>query len=143
MKLSRIILEGTIGYDPEYNAIIDKIKDKGGKYLGAGDYGAVYLLGGRAVKVTTDEIEIEHALKLVGKKTKYFVHIHDVKEMNPKLGVITMDIMAPHRGEIPEEFLDALEKEAKKLGIDPDELDIRPDNFMEDPSTGKIRMTDV
>jgi hypothetical protein len=143
MKLSRIILEGPIGYDPEYNAIIDKIKDKGGKYLGAGDYGAVYLLGGRAVKVTTDEIEIEHALKLVGKKTKYFVHIHDVKEMNPKLGVITMDIMAPHRGEIPEEFLDALEKEAKKLGIDPDELDIRPDNFMEDPSTGKIRMTDV
>ena len=143
MKLSRIILEGPIGYDPEYNAIIDKIKDKGGKYLGAGDYGAVYLLGGRAVKVTTDEIEIEHALKLLGKKTKYFVHIHDVKEMNPKLGVITMDIMAPHRGEIPEEFLDALENEAKKLGIDPDELDIRPDNFMEDPSTGKIKMTDV
>jgi hypothetical protein len=143
MKLSRIILEGPIGYDPEYNAIIDKIKDKGGKYLGAGDYGAVYLLGGRAVKVTTDEIEIEHALKLVGKKTKYFVHIHDVKEINPKLGVITMDIMAPHRGEVPEEFLDALEKEAKKLGIDPDELDIRPDNFMEEPSTGKIRMTDV
>jgi hypothetical protein len=143
MKLSRIILEGPIGYDPEYNAIIDKIKDKGGKYLGAGDYGAVYLLGGRAVKVTTDEIEIEHALKLLGKKTKYFVHIHDVKEMNPKLGVITMDIMAPHRGEVPEEFLDALEKEAKKLGIDPDELDIRPDNFMEDPSTGKIKMTDV
>jgi len=143
MKLSRIILEGPIGYDPEYNAIIDKIKDKGGKYLGAGDYGAVYLLGGRAVKVTTDEIEIEHALKLLGKKTKYFVHIRDVKEINPKLGVITMDIMAPHRGEIPEEFLDALEKEAKKLGIDPDELDIRPDNFMEDPSTGKIKMTDV
>ena len=143
MKLSRIILEGPIGYDPEYNAIIDKIKDKGGKYLGAGDYGAVYLLGGRAVKVTTDEIEIEHALKLVGKKTKYFVHIHDVKEMNPKLGVITMDIMAPHRGEVPEEFLDALEKEARKLGIDPDELDIRPDNFMEDPSTGKVKMTDV
>ncbi len=143
MKLSRIILEGPIGYDPEYNAIIDKIKDRGGKYLGAGDYGAVYLLGGRAVKVTTDEIEIEHALKLLGKKTKYFVHIYDVKEINPKLGVITMDIMAPHRGEIPEEFLDALEKEAKKLGIDPDELDIRPDNFMEEPSTGKIRMTDV
>jgi len=143
MKLSRIILEGPIGYDPEYNTIIDKIKDRGGKYLGAGDYGAVYLLGGRAVKVTTDEIEIEHALKLLGKKTKYFVHIHDVKEMNPKLGVITMDIMAPHRGEIPEEFLDALENEAKKLGIDPDELDIRPDNFMEDPSTGKIKMTDV
>ena len=143
MKLSRIILEGPIGYDPEYNAIIDKIKDKGGKYLGAGDYGAVYLLGGRAVKVTTDEIEIEHALKLLGKKTKYFVHIHNVKEINPKLGVITMDIMAPHRGEVPEEFLDALEKEAKKLGIDPDELDIRPDNFMEDPSTGKVKMTDV
>ncbi len=143
MKLSRIILEGPIGYDPEYNAIIDKIKDKGGKYLGAGDYGAVYLLGGRAVKVTTDEIEIEHALKLVGKKTKHFVHVYDVKEMHPKLGVITMDILAPHKGEIPEEFLDALEKEAKKLGIDPDELDIRPDNFMEDPSTGKLKMTDV
>ena len=50
----------------------------------------------------------------------------------------------PHRSfSNPNDVLDALEKEAKKLGIDPDELDIRPDNFMEDPSTGKVKMTDV
>ena len=143
MKLSQIILEGPLQYDPDFNREIDKIQDQGGKYLGSGDYGSVYLLKGRAVKVTTDEIELDHAEKLKGKKTNNFVYIYDVDRLQDKLGIITMEVMGEYKGEISNEFIDALEKEAKRYGIPPDELDSRPDNFMIHPKSGKLKMTDV
>ncbi|MDA9271018.1 hypothetical protein N9P57_02730 [Planktomarina temperata] len=143
MKLSKIILEGPLEYDPNFNKEVDKIQDQGGKYLGSGDYGSVYLLNGRAVKVTTDEIELDHAEVLKGKKTNNFVYIYDVERLQDKLGIITMDVMGVNKGEVPDEFIDALEKEAMRLGIDPEELDIRPDNFMIHPKSGKLKMTDV
>jgi len=143
VKLSQIILEGPIEYDPAFNKQIDKIQDRGGKYLGSGDYGSVYLLDGKAVKVTTDEVELDHAELLKGKKTNNFVFIYDVSRLGDKLGVITMDVMGEFKGEIPEDFIDALEAEAKRLGIPSDELDIRPDNFMINPKSGKLKMTDV
>jgi hypothetical protein len=143
MKLSQIILEGPLEYDPDFNREVDKIQDQGGKYLGSGDYGSVYLLKGKAVKVTTDSIELDHAEKLKGKKTNNFVYIFDVNRLNEKLGIITMEVMGEYKGEIPEEFIEALEKEANNYGIDPEELDIRPDNFMVHPKSGKLKMTDV
>ena len=143
MKLSQIILEGPLEYDPDFNREVDKIQDQGGKYLGSGDYGSVYLLKGKAVKVTTDSIELDHAEKLKGKKTNNFVYIFDVKRLNEKLGIITMEVMGEYKGDIPEEFITALEREASTYGIDPSELDIRPDNFMVHPKSGKIKMTDV
>ena len=143
MKLSKIILEGPLEYDPGFSREIDKIQDQGGKYIGSGDYGSVYLLNGRAVKVTTDEVEIEHAEILKGKKTNNFVFIYDVKKLDTKLGIITMEVMGEYRGDVPDEFIDALEKESSNLGIDPDELDLRPDNFMVHPKSGKLKMTDV
>mgnify|MGYP000568556283 FL=1 len=143
MKLSQIILEGPLEYDPDFNREVDKIQDQGGKYLGSGDYGSVYLLKGKAVKVTTDSIELDHAEKLKGKKTNNFVYIFDVKRLNEKLGIITMEVMGEYKGDIPEEFIIALEREASNYGIDPSELDIRPDNFMVHPKSGKIKMTDV
>ena len=143
MKLSQIILEGPLEYDPDFNREIDKIQDQGGKYLGSGDYGSVYLLQGKAVKVTTDSVELDHAEKLKGKKTNNFVYIFDVKRLKDNLGIITMEVMGEYKGEIPEKFLDNLEKEASNYGIPPDELDIRPDNFMVHPKSGKLKMTDV
>jgi hypothetical protein len=143
MKLSQIILEGPLEYDPDFNREIDKIQDQGGKYLGSGDYGSVYLLKGKAVKVTTDSIELDHAEKLKGKKTNNFVYIFDVNRLNEKLGIITMEVMGEYKGEIPEDFIDRLEKEASNYDIDPSELDIRPDNFMVHPKSGKLKMTDV
>ncbi len=143
MKLSQIILEGPLQYDPDFNREIDKIQDQGGKYLGSGDYGSVYLLNGKAVKVTTDSIELDHAEKIKGKKTNNFVYIFDVERLNDKLGIITMEVMGEYKGDIPEKFLQNLEKEALNYGIPPDELDIRPDNFMVHPKSGKIKMTDV
>lgn len=143
MKLSKIILEGPLEYDPDFNREIDKIQDQGGKYLGSGDYGSVYLLNGKAVKVTTDQDELDHAEILKGKKTNNFVYIFDVERLQDKLGIITMEVMGEYKGEIPNEFIDALEKEAERYGIDPEELDIRPDNFMVHPKSGKLKMTDV
>ena len=54
MKLTSIILYEGIEYDPAFNKLVDAIKDAGGIYKGSGDYGSVYFLKGKAVKVTTD-----------------------------------------------------------------------------------------
>ena len=54
-----------------------------------------------------------------------------------------MEVMGEYKGDIPEKFLQGLEKEALNYGIPPNELDIRPDNFMVHPKSGKIKMTDV
>jgi len=143
MKLSKVILEGPIEYDPDFNKQVDKIKDRGGVYIGSGDYGSVYLYDGKAVKITTDSVELDHAELIQGKKTNNFVFIYSVERLQHKLGIITMAVMSPLHQDIPEEYYEGLEKEAKRLGIDPEELDIRPENFGQDPKTGKIKMLDV
>jgi len=143
MKLSQIILEGPLEYDPNFNREIDKIQDQGGKYLGSGDYGSVYLLNGKAVKVTTDQDELDHAEILKGKKTNNFVYIYNVERLGDKLGIISMEVLGDYKGDIPEEFIQALEREASNYGINPQELDIRSDNFMVHPKSGKLKMTDV
>ena len=136
------ILKEVISPSQEYMERVNDIIDQGGEFLGSGDYGSVYLVGDIVKKVTSDEVEIEHAEILKGKKTKYFVPIIDVEVVNPKLAIITMPNMEPFTGEIPEEFIEGLEQEAEQLGIDPEELDIRPDNFMKDQS-GNLKITDV
>lgn len=141
ISLYRIIKE-VISPSQEYMERVNDIIDQGGEFLGSGDYGSVYLVGDVVKKVTSDEVEIEHAQILKGKKTKYFVPILDIEVINPKLAIITMPNMDPFTGEIPEEFIIKLEQEAENLGIDPEELDIRPDNFMTD-SSGNLKMTDV
>lgn len=136
------ILKEVISPSQEYMERVNDIIDQGGEFLGSGDYGSVYLVGDVVKKVTSDEVEIEHAEILKGKQTEYFVPIIDVEVVNPKLAIITMPNMEPFTGEIPEEFIEGLEQEAERLGIDPEELDIRPDNFMKDQS-GNLKMTDV
>ena len=136
------ILKEVITPSLEYMERVNDIIDQGGEFIGSGDYGSVYLVGDVVKKVTSDEVEIEHAEILKGKQTEYFVPIIDVEVVNPKLAIITMPNMEPFTGEIPEEFIEGLEQEAEQLGIDPEELDIRPDNFMKDQS-GNLKMTDV
>ena len=136
------ILKEVITPTQEYMERVNDIIDQGGEFIGSGDYGSVYLVGDVVKKVTSDEVEIEHAEILKGKQTEYFVPIIDVEVVNPKLAIITMPNMEPFTGEIPEEFIEGLEQEAEQLGIDPEELDIRPDNFMKDQS-GNLKMTDV
>tara|TARA_R100000951_G_scaffold5085_1_gene5706 strand:+ start:480 stop:908 length:429 start_codon:yes stop_codon:yes gene_type:complete len=130
MRLSNVILGEILYYDPAFEKVTDQLRDKGAKYLGSGDYGSAYLLNGRVYKATTDEIELEHAVVLKGKKTNNFARIYDVEIINDKLGIIQMEVLGEFKGDIPEEWIEAVEKEASKLGIDPQELDIRPSNIM-------------
>ena len=130
MRLSHVILGEILYYDPEFEKEVEKLKDQGGKYLGSGDYGSAFLLNGRVYKVTTDEIELEHAEILKGKKTNNFAYIYDVEVVNDKLGIIQMEVLGEFKGDIPEEWIDATEAEAERLNIDPDELDIWPSNVM-------------
>ena len=130
MRLSHVLLGEILYYDPGFEREVDKIQDQGGKHLGSGDQGAAYLLNGRVYKVTTDEIELEHAHQIKGKKTNNFAYIYDVETIEDKLGIIQMEVLGEFKGEVPEEWVDAVNREAKQLGIDPDELDIRPSNIM-------------
>ena len=143
MKLSRILLSEILQSTPEFDREIDRLADQGGKYLGSGDYGSAYLLNGKVYKVTTDEVELEHAEILKGKKTNNFVYIYDVQVLEPKLGIIEMEVLGEFKGEIPEEFVDATKAEAERFGIDPDELDFVGDNIMVHPKSGNLKMIDV
>ena len=142
MGLLVSLLKEVISPSQEYQDKVDDIISQGGKFLGSGDYGSVYQVGDKVKKVTSDEVEIEHALMLKGVHTQYFVPIINVEVINPKLAIITMPNMKPFTGKVSDQFIAKLNQEASDIGIDPEELDIRPDNFMLD-SQGNLKMTDV
>ena len=142
-KILREVLEPT----QEYQELVNDIVDQGGEYLGEGDYGAVFLVGNRVKKVTTDSEELEDAQQIKGQKTKYFVYIYDVEVRNPKLGIITMDNLEPFTGSEQDVPIDDIMEEAEMLGIYPD-LEgpggsIKMDNLMQDRYYGNIKVIDV
>ncbi len=142
MKLVNIILNEIIGFNPDFNREVEKLKKQGGKYLGSGDYGVVYGFKDKAVKVTTDDLELDHAEKLIGAKSNYFVRIFKSNRIKPGLGIIEMEKLKETNKLPSKEFLSNLEREAEKYGIDPEELDYGKANFMEDIS-GNLKMIDV
>ena len=140
------ILKEVLEPTQEYQELVNDIVDQGGEYLGEGDYGAVFLVGDKVKKVTTDSEELEDAQQIKGQKTKYFVYIYDVEVKNPKLGIITMDNLQPFTGSEKDVPIDDIMEEADMLGIYPD-LEgpggsIKMDNIMQD-KTGKIKIIDV
>jgi hypothetical protein len=140
------ILKEVITPTEQYKELVNDIVDQGGEYLGAGEYGAVFLVGDKVKKVTTDSEELQDAQQIKGQKTKYFVHIYDVEVRNPKLGIITMDNLQPFTGSEKDVPIDDIMEEAEKLGIYPD-LEgpggsIRMDNLMQDKA-GRIKVVDV
>ena len=145
MKLLSILKE-ILDPTQEYQELVNDIIDQGGEYLGEGDYGAVFLVGDKVMKVTTDSEELEDAQQIKGQKTKYFVHIYDVEVRNPKLGIITMEDLEPFTGSEKDVPIDDIIEEAEMLGIYPD-LEgpggsIKMDNLMQD-KTGRIKVIDV
>jgi len=141
-KILREILDPT----QEYQELVNDIIDQGGEYLGEGDYGVVFLVGDKVMKVTTDSEELEDAQQIKGQKTKYFVHIYDVEVRNPKLGIITMEDLQPFTGSEKDVPIDDIIEEADLLGIYPD-LEgpggsIKMDNLMQD-KRGRIKVIDV
>jgi hypothetical protein len=142
-KILKEVLEPT----QEYQELVNDIVDQGGEYLGEGDYGAVFLVGNKVKKVTTDSEELEDAQQIKGQKTKYFVYIYDVEVRNPKLGIITMDNLEPFTGSEKDVPIDDIMEEADMLGIYPD-LEgpggsIKMDNIMQDRYYGNVKVIDV
>ena len=140
------ILREVITPSQEYQELVNDIVDQGGEYLGEGDYGAVFLVGNKVKKVTTDSEELEDAQQIKRQKTKYFVYIYDVEVRNPKLGIITMDNLEPFTGSEKDVPIDDIMEEADMLGIYPD-LEgpggsIKVDNLMQDKA-GRIKVIDV
>ena len=145
MKILQIIKE-IVDPTQEYQELVNDIIDQGGEYLGEGDYGAVFLVGNRVKKVTTDSEELEDAQQIKGQKTKYFVYIYDVEVRNPKLGIITMDNLEPFTGSEQDVPIDDILEEADLLGVCPD-LEgpggsIKMENLMQDRK-GRIKVIDV
>ena len=140
------ILKEILSPTQQYQDAVESIKQQGGKFLGSGDYGAVFLVGDKVKKVTTDSEELEDAQQIKGQKTKYFVYIYDVEVRNPKLGIITMDNLEPFTGSEQDVPIDDIMEEAEMLGIYPD-LEgpggsIKMDNLMQD-KVGRIKVIDV
>lgn len=145
MKLLSILKE-ILDPTQEYQELVNDIIDQGGEYLGEGDYGVVFKVGDKVIKVTTDSEELEDAQQIKGQRTKYFVYIYDVEVRNPKLGIITMEDLEPFTGSEKDVPIDEIAEEADMLGIYPD-LEgpggsIKMDNLMQD-KTGKIKVIDV
>ena len=125
---------------------VNDIIDQGGEFLGSGDYGAVFLVGDKVKKVTTDSEELKDAQKIKGLNTKYFVHIYDVEIINPGLGIITMDNLQPYTASPDTVPIEDIYDEADNLGISPD-LEgpggsIKMDNVMQGRN-GNIKIIDV
>ena len=140
------ILKEIVDPTQEYQDLVEKIKQQGGKFLGSGDYGAAFLLRDKVLKVTTDGEEIEDAKQIKQIETKYFVYIYDVEEINPKLAIITMDNLEPYTGDPREVPIDDIYEEAEQLGIYPD-LEgpggsVKMDNVMQDKQ-GNVKIIDV
>ena len=145
MKLFSLLKE-ILDPTQEYQELVNDIIDQGGEYLGEGDYGAVFLVGDKVMKVTTDSEELEDAQQIKGQKTKYFVYIYDVEVRNPKLGIITMEDLEPFTGSEKDVPIEEIKEEAEMLGIYPD-LEgpggsIKMDNLMQDRK-GRIKVIDV
>lgn len=145
ISISKIIKE-ILDPTQEYQELVNDIIDQGGEYLGEGDYGVVFLVGDKVVKVTTDSEELEDAQQIKQQRTKYFVYIYDVEVRNAKLGIITMEDLQPFTGSEKDVPIDDIMEEADLLGIYPD-LEgpggsIKMDNLMQD-KRGRIKVIDV
>ncbi len=145
MKLFSIIKE-IISPTQEFEELVQNIIQQGGEFIGSGDYGKVFLLNGKVVKVTTDPDELEDAQRIKQKKTKYFVYIFDVEIRNPKLGIITMEDLEEYTGDPDRVPIEDIYDEAESLNISPD-LEgpggsIRIQNIMQD-RRGNIKVIDV
>ena len=145
MKIFDIIKE-VISPTQQFEELVQDIVQQGGEFIGSGDYGKVFLLNGKVVKVTTDPDEIEDALQLKQKKTKYFVHIFDVDVRDPKLAIITMEDLEEFTGAPDRVPIEDIYDEAETLNIYPD-LEgpggsIRMQNIMQD-KRGNIKVIDV
>lgn len=154
-----------------YTDLLDKYRfDKEWTYVGRGQNGSVYRKGDVTVKVTTDEVELEHAKQAEGKTFPSLNPVSNVEIHSPDLGTYE----APYLSPVPSQVKDAINNnhqeiteyietkddsllkglptllqkffkqvriDFQKAGIPLDETDIQGDNVMVD-AKGKLKMID-
>ena len=156
--------------DP-YTDLLDKYRfDPEWTYVGSGQNGSVYKKGDITIKVTTDEVELEHAQKAEGKVLPSLNPISNVEIHSPDLGTYNAPLLSP----VPPQVKSAINKYVKeiteyivvkddtllqglpsslqkffkqvridfqKAGLPLDETDIQGDNVMVD-AKGKLKLID-
>jgi hypothetical protein len=154
-----------------YTDLLDKYRfDPEWTYVGRGQNGSVYRKGDITIKITTDEVELEHAKQAEGKTFSSLNPISNVEVHSPNLGTYQSPFLSP----VPSQVKDAINKkhqeiteyietkdeslleglptllqkfykqvriDFQKAGIPLDETDIQGDNVMVD-SKGKLKMID-
>ena len=154
-----------------YTDLLDKYRfDPEWTYVGRGQNGSVYQKGDIIIKITTDEVELEHAQKAEGKVYPSLNPISNVEVHSPNLGTYTTPYLSP----VPPQVKNAIDKyfheiteyietkddsllkrlptllqkffkqvriDFQKAGIPLDETDIQGDNVMVD-SKGKLKLID-
>lgn len=156
--------------DP-YTDLLDKYRfDPEWTYVDHGQNGSVYKKGDIIIKVTTDEVELEHAQKAEGKSFPSLNPISNVEVHSPDLGTYTSPFLSPvppqvkkaidnKHQEITEyietkddslleglpsllqKFFKQVRIDFQKAGIPLDETDIQGDNVMVD-AKGKLKLID-
>ena len=156
--------------DP-YVDLLDKYRfDPEWTYVGHGQNGSVYKKGDVTIKVTTDEVELEHAQKTEGKVFPSLNPIANVEIHSPDLGTYTAPLLSPVPSQVKnainkyvqeiteyievkddsllqglptqlQKFFKQVRIDFQKAGIPLDETDIQGDNVMVD-AKGKLKLID-
>jgi hypothetical protein len=82
------------------------------EHVGSGQNGAVYARGNEAVKITTDEYELQHAKKVEGKQFASLAPIWDVELVKPDLGTYKMPLLQP----VPADIAEKVDSAVKEIG---------------------------
>ena len=156
--------------DP-YVDLLDKYRfDPEWTYVGHGQNGSVYKKGDVTIKVTTDEVELEHAQKAEGKVFPSLNPISNVEIHSLDLGTYTAPLLSPVPSQVKnvinkyvqeiteyievkddsllqglptqlQKFFKQVRIDFQKAGIPLDETDIQGDNVMVD-AKGKLKLID-
>ena len=154
-----------------YTDLLDKYRfDPEWTYVGRGQNGSVYQKGNEVIKITTDEVELEHAQKVDGKSYPSLSPIYDLDIVEDGLGTYKMPLLKPvpstvkssvdksnqeitrfiesgDQSEIDnltpslQKFFQQVRKDFQSSGIPLDETDIQGDNMMVD-SKDKLKLID-
>lgn len=154
-----------------YTDLLDKYRfNTEWTYVGSGQNGTVYKKGNGVIKITTDEVELQHAQKVEGKQYPSLAPISDLDIKEENLGTYKMPLLKPvpstvkssvdksyleitkfiesgDQSEIDnltpslQKFFHQVRKDFQSSGIPLDETDIQGDNIMVD-SKDKLKLID-
>jgi hypothetical protein len=80
----------------DYTDLLDKYRfNTEWTYVGGGQNGTVYKKGNEVIKITTDEVELEHAQKVEGKQYPSLTPIFDLDIKEENLGTYKMPLLKP------------------------------------------------